>query len=186
MEDRQRRPAELDGDLGPSLTHRLTGAQVERNSGPAPSVDLELESDVSLDWRCRGYVGLLPISRDGMSFNHALAVLAAHSAIDRHRRDRVQNISLAVAHGVRIQAGRRLHRGHRQELEQMIWDHVAERAGLFVELPAALDPHRLGNGDLHMVDMVPIPDRLEEFIGEPNGHDALDRLLAEEMVDPID
>src|SRR6185437_11433070 len=33
---------------------------------------------------------------------------------------------------------------------------------------------------------VAIPDRLEEFVGKANGHDALDRLLAEEMVDPID
>src|SRR5580698_1942356 len=68
----------------------------------------------------------------------------------------------------------------------MIWHHVAKCAGLFVELAAALDSHRLRDGDLHLVDMVAIPDRLKEFVGETNGHDALDRLLAEEMVDPID
>ena len=37
-----------------------------------------------------------------------------------------------------------------------------------------------------MVDPVAIPDRLEQAVGEAERHDALDRVLAEEMVDAED
>ena len=68
----------------------------------------------------------------------------------------------------------------------MVRHHVAQRAGRLVELAALLDADRLGRGDLHMVDVVAVPDRLEQAVGEAQRHDVLDRLLAEEMVDPVD
>ena len=49
-----------------------------------------------------------------------------------------------------------------------------------------LDADRLGHGDLHMVDPVAVPDRLEQPVGEAEGHDVLHRLLAEEVVDAED
>src|SRR6185312_15048279 len=45
---------------------------------------------------------------------------------------------------------------------------------------------RLRHGDLNMIDPVTVPDRLEEPIGEAERHDALDRVLAEEVIDPED
>ena len=84
---------------------------------------------------------------------------------------------------VGVEADRRLHRHHRQQLEHMVRHHVAQRAGLLVELAAPLDADRLGHGDLHVVDAVAIPDRLEQPVGEAERHDVLHRLLAEEMVD---
>ena len=56
----------------------------------------------------------------------------------------------------------------------------------FVERGAVLDPDRLGDGDLHVVDVVAVPQRLEDAVGKAQHHDVLDRLLAEEMVHPID
>ena len=35
-----------------------------------------------------------------------------------------------------------------------------------------------------MIDPVAVPDRLEQSIGEAERHDALDRVLAEKVVDP--
>src|SRR5215831_3945954 len=58
--------------------------------------------------------------------------------------------------------------------------------GLFVKAPAALDAHGLGGRDLNMVDVIAIPQRLEDAVGEAQHQDVLDRFLAEEMVDPID
>ncbi len=55
-----------------------------------------------------------------------------------------------------------------------------------VEPAAAPDVHRLGDGDLHVVDVVAVPDRLEQAVGEAQHHDVLDRLLAEEMVHAVD
>ena len=37
-----------------------------------------------------------------------------------------------------------------------------------------------------MIDPVAVPDRFEQPIGEAEGHDALDRVLAEKVVDPED
>ena len=68
----------------------------------------------------------------------------------------------------------------------MVLDHVADRAGLFVEGAAPLDAEALGHRDLHALDAVAVPDRLEELVGEAEEQDVEDRLLAEVMVDPED
>ena len=74
--------------------------------------------------------------------------------------------------------------GH--ELERVVLHDVAQRAGLVVELAAALDADRLGHRDLHAVDVAAVPDRLEQAVAEAEDGEVLDRLLAEVMVDPID
>ena len=66
----------------------------------------------------------------------------------------------------------------------MAWHHVAQRAGGLVEFGPVLDAHGFRDGDLHMVDPVAVPDRLEHPVGEAERQDGLDRVLAEEMVDP--
>src|SRR5690606_21562928 len=64
--------------------------------------------------------------------------------------------------------------------------HVAQGAGDLVELAALLDADRLGGGDLHVIDAVAVPDRLEQAIGEAERHDRLHRILAEKMIDAED
>ena len=66
----------------------------------------------------------------------------------------------------------------------MVLDHVAERAGLVVIIAAALEPDRLRDGDLDVVDVGAVPQRLEQRIGEAQREQVLDRFLAEIMVDP--
>ena len=68
----------------------------------------------------------------------------------------------------------------------MALDHVAQRAGLLVVGRAVLDAERLGHGDLDVIDIMPVPDRLEEDVGEAEGEDVLDRLFAEVVIDPVD
>ena len=68
----------------------------------------------------------------------------------------------------------------------MVLDDVAQRAGLVVEVAAALDADRLGHRDLDGVDVAPVPDRLEEAVAEAEDGEVLDRLLAEVVIDPID
>ena len=48
------------------------------------------------------------------------------------------------------------------------------------------DAELLVDGDLHMIDVIAIPDRLEHAVGEAQHQDVLDRFLAEIMIDPID
>ena len=48
------------------------------------------------------------------------------------------------------------------------------------------EPQRLGHVDLHVIDEVAIPDRLEQAVGEAERQDVLRRLLAEEVIDAED
>jgi len=52
---------------------------------------------------------------------------------------------------------------------------------LFIEPPAALHTKVLRHGDLHAVDVVAIPNRFEERIGEAEVKEILHRLFAKEV-----
>ena len=68
----------------------------------------------------------------------------------------------------------------------MILKHVADDAGLVVVTGAAADVDFLGHGDLHVVDVVAIPNRLEDRVGKPQHEQILHRFFAEVVVDAID
>ena len=102
------------------------------------------------------------------------------------RLDGLDDFGLLGANGVGIEGDRRLHRRHRQKLEHVVGHHVAQRAGLFVELAAMLDADGFRRRDLDVVDLLAVPQRLEQAVGEAQRHDVLHRFLAEEMVDPVD
>ena len=81
---------------------------------------------------------------------------------------------------------RRLHRQQRRHLQQVILHDVAQCADRLVELAAAFDAEPLGHRDLHVRDVVAIPDRLEKRVGEAEIVEVLDRLLAQIVIDAKD
>ena len=97
-----------------------------------------------------------------------------------------EKLGLLGAHCVGVERHGWLHGDHGEELEQMVRHHVAQGACSVVELAPGLDAYRLGRGDLHVTDMVSVPERLEDAVGKAQHQDVLHRLLAEEMIDPID
>ena len=68
----------------------------------------------------------------------------------------------------------------------MVLEHVAHHAGCVVVAAAAADVDFLGHGDLHVVDVVAVPDRLEDRVGKPQHEQVLHRFLAEVMIDAVD
>ena len=70
----------------------------------------------------------------------------------------------------------------------MMWFCTMSRSApaLLVVRAATLDADLLGHGDLHVVDVLPVPQRLEDAVGEAEDEQVLDRLLAEVVVDAID
>ena len=64
--------------------------------------------------------------------------------------------------------------------------HVAEGPGALVEAGPGVDREGLGHVDLDVVDVVAVPDGLEQTVGEAEGQDVLGRLLPQEVVDPVD
>ena len=82
---------------------------------------------------------------------------------------------------------RRLHRHKRQQLEQVVRHHVAERACCVIETSAmADDPDSLIDRDLHVIDVIAVPDRLEHAVGKAQHQNVLNGFLAEIMIDPVD
>ena len=61
-----------------------------------------------------------------------------------------------------------------------------QRARLLVVAPARPHPELLAHRDLHVVDVAPVPDRLEDPVGEAEDHDVLHGLLAEVVIDAVD
>ena len=68
----------------------------------------------------------------------------------------------------------------------MVLEDVPAGPGLLVERAPVLDPDRLGHRDLDMVDVAPVPERLEDPVAEPEDEQVADGLLAEVVVDPVD
>ena len=99
---------------------------------------------------------------------------------------RLQHLVLFGADRISVKRVRWLHRGQAEELKDMVWHHVAQRTGCLIEFRTQLDAHCFRHSDLHVVDVVAVPNRLEDPVGEPQYHNVLDRLLAEEMIHSID
>ena len=68
----------------------------------------------------------------------------------------------------------------------MVHDDVTQRADRVVEVASILDAEVLGHRDLDALDVVPVPDRLEHRVREPQEEDLLEPHLPEEVVDPVD
>ena len=129
---------------------------------------------------------LLAVRDHLLALDVATAVLPADDRPRARGGHRAQHLDLLVPHRLRGEVDRRLHRGQREQLQQVVLEDVPDRAGPLVVAGPALDPHRLGHGDLHVVDQLPVPERLEDPVREPECHEVLDGLLAEVVVDAED
>ena len=66
----------------------------------------------------------------------------------------------------------------------MVHHHVAERTDRVVEMPAILHAEILGHRDLHRVDVVAVPHRLQQRVAETQVEDLLEPHLPKVVVDP--
>ena len=110
-------------------------------------------------------------------------VLAAHRLARIDARHRTEDVLASTRNRV-VVTGRRLHRDECEHLQKVVLDDVAYRADRVVKRAAILDAEVLRHRDLDRRDVLTVPDRLEHGVGEPEVHDVLHRLLAQEVVDP--
>src|ERR1700686_1898163 len=85
-----------------------------------------------------------------------------------------------------MQSGRPFHRQKSYNLEHVIFDHVAGRPSIVVELSPALDPELLRHCDLHTLDVIPVPDRFEKAISEAKEQKIENSLFTKVVVDTKD
>src|SRR6185312_4987177 len=98
----------------------------------------------------------------------------------RHRREHFGLLDPKI---LGIEGDRFLHGGQRQQLQQVVLDDVAGGADPVVVAGPAADTDVLGHGDLHVVDVVAVPDRVVQLVGESQGQQVLHGLLAQVVVD---
>ena len=130
------------------------------------------------------------VGRNPFAIVHAFAVLAAHrpgqNFLIADGLNGVQNFCLLIAHRVGVERNRRLHGGQGDQLHDVVGDHVAQRAGVVEIAAAALNADGFGDGNLDVIDIAAIPDRLENSVGEAERQNILNSFFAEIMVDPVD
>ncbi len=102
------------------------------------------------------------------------------------RSHRAEQLHLLVPDHLGLKVGRCLHADDRDELHDVVLHDVAERAGTFVIRAAPLDADLLGHGDLHVVDVLPVPQRFEDAVRKTEYQEVLDSFLAEVVIDAID
>ena len=184
------RALEEDRDLRVARRQPLSGPHVEGHVGPAPVLDLELHGRVGLGLRVGRDLRLGAVGRHPLSVDDPLAVLAAHRALDdvlgSHLPDGVEHLHLLVAHRLGGERRRRLHGHQGEELEDVVLDHVPDHPCAVVVVAPPLHAQLLGHGDLDAVHVAPVPDGLEDAVGEPEHQQVLDGLLPEVVVDPVD
>ena len=133
---------------------------------------------------------LIAVAGDRLAVDAARRVLPAHRVRQRvvgmDGAHRAQELHLLVAHHLRVEVRRRLHADDRDQLHDVVLDDVAKRAGLLVVGAATLDADRLRDRDLHVVDVLAVPERLEDAVGKAEHQQVLDRLLAEVVIDAVD
>ena len=112
--------------------------------------------------------------------------LPAHQTIGRQRPDLAEHPHLLVADPFLIVQVGRFHREESHHLQQVVLHDIANGAGLFVEPPPSLETEPFRHGDLHALDVMAVPHRLQEGVREAEEQEILHRLLAEIMVDAED
>ena len=179
---------ELDDDFRDAGGEALAGAQVEGNAGPAPVGDVGLDGDEGLGVALAAE--LVEIALHRAARGGTGPVLAAHRCLRglgaADALQRAQHLQLLVAHRIGVHRGGRFHGDEAEQLQDVVLHHVAQRAGLVVIGHAVFEADGLRDGDLHVVDMGGVPQRLVERVGKAQRHQVLHRLLAEIVVDAED
>src|SRR5512143_1462002 len=78
-----------------------------------------------------------------------------------------------------------IHRKRCHYRQHVVLKDVTDSTCLFIKFPSALDPEVFSHCDLHAGNVITVPDRLEDRVCKTGVINVLDRLLAEEMVDPV-
>src|SRR5260370_12878844 len=68
----------------------------------------------------------------------------------------------------------------------MVGEHVAEGGGGFGKGGGMVDGDGFGGGDLHVVDVIAIPERLDDVVGKTENQNVLDGLFARVVISAVD
>ena len=188
-EKHERRTAKLDDDLRHAPRQALAGAKIKRHARPTPVVDEQLHGDKCFRVRIGRDVRFTAIAHDALAVIRAASILAAHHVGEYLFRTQglngMKHFGLFVADFVGLKRNRRLHGGHGEQLEEMIWHHVAKRSCGLVKRAAMFHANTLRGGDLHVIHVIAVPERLDDVVGKAKNHHVLYGLFAQIVIDAV-
>src|SRR6266849_8893418 len=157
---------------------------MERDSGPSPVCYFKPD----FGERFCAWFGLdtifLAIAHNLLSIDPPWSILSAYCVFEWNGCNRVPDFQLLRPYGFCLKRLRWLHRDQSEDFHRVILQYVAERSGLFIKWPPSLDTDGFRERKLYPVNVVPIPDRLEDSIAETKEENVLHRLFAEIVIDP--
>ena len=109
------------------------------------------------------------VARHLLAAGKTLGVLGADGVTvgaDAQRLNGLEELDLLVADMLGGKGARLFHRDQREELHRVVLQHVTRGAAAVVIAAAGADAEFFGDGDLHVVDVATVPERLEDRVGE--------------------
>src|SRR5947208_5339858 len=100
--------------------------------------------------------------------------------------NRMQTLALLMPARVGLEREIYFHGRQAEVLDRLIRDHVAQCTRRIEVSTALLYPHCLRIRDLYMIDVTPVPDRLENGVVKPENHDVLYGLLTQVVINAVD
>src|SRR5262245_33848684 len=143
-------------NLSACYRQRFSSPDVERDTLPAPGIHVQLQGDEGFDFRIRRHTVFVLVATK----------LAANNCLYLQRGTRLQDLNLFVADGFTIGSNGWLHRQVHQDLKQVILNDITDRAGLIIECPPALNAEVFRHRYLYALDLVAVPERLQNCILE--------------------
>src|ERR1051326_3812617 len=171
-----RRPSELDENLTRRHRQTLANPNQEWHAGPAPRIHFNADSGEGLNLRVGSDSGLIAVSPE----------LPAHQVRRIERGNHAKHLDLLVVQRLEIHIRWRLHRQQSHYLKHVILKDIANRPDLIIKSAPSIDSKIFCQGNLHAVDVVPVPYRLQEGVGKAEAKQVLHRFLTEVMVNAKD
>src|SRR5947207_4528953 len=181
---------ELDRHLGATGRQAFAGADVEGNSRPAPVLNEQFERHKGVCGRVGCDAFLFLVTHNLLSINYARGVLRAYCPLCylfwSKQGDGPQDLHFFIADGIRIKGDGWLHCCQAENLHNVVLYHVTNSPGLLIVLCARADAQALSNYNLYMVNILCIPERLKDTIGEAECQQILNGLLAHIVINAVD
>src|SRR5690349_17187726 len=91
----------------------------------------------------------------------------------RQRWNSTQHFYLLITDGISIKGNRRFHCGQAKDLHNMVLDNISDGTLAFVKFCSRANPKTLSNQNLHMIDIIPVPEWLKDTIRKTESQDVL-------------
>mmetsp|Transcript_4173 Transcript_4173/g.15289 ORF Transcript_4173/g.15289 Transcript_4173/m.15289 type:complete len:394 (-) Transcript_4173:383-1564(-) len=168
-----------------TLVQRLARLEQERHAVPSRVVDEQRHRGKRWAQRTLRDGVVIEVRRQNATIELTSLVLSKRHVINLDRSHRLDHLDLFVANVFGVQARRFLHREQRQNLQQVILHDIANDAVMVKVSTSALGAKIFAKVDLHVTDVVAIPQRLEHDVGKSQHGEIFNQLLSEVVIDTI-